>query len=143
MLDAETVAKLTSGTAAGWTAVLLMAGWIIRTWPAWKQRVNEARKIELDSDAVLRTDLLARIHALEEGQTKDRREFNEAMAEERRRCDGELEEIRTRLRQAENDNRGLMAMIRQVSSSTAMVVTNPDGTALTTAARKKRGQEQK
>ena len=143
MLDAGKIASLTSLSGAAWTAVLVGTVWIIRTWPVWKQRLNEARKIELDADEGLRASLIDRIHQLEEIQSRDRAEFFRAMAEERKRCAAEIEEIRAMLRRTEEDNRGLMAMIRQNSASTAMVVTNPDGTALTTAARRARGEGEK
>jgi hypothetical protein len=86
MFDAATVEKLTTGTAAGWTLVLVVCGWIIKTWPAWKAKVNEARKIEVDAAATIREHLIERISALEHD-----------LSSERRRCDEELRALRDKL----------------------------------------------
>jgi uncharacterized protein YajQ (UPF0234 family) len=140
MLNALGLNQFTPGAVGIWAILATVVGYIIRTWPIVKQRLNEARKIEVDADAEHRTTLLQRIQLLEEVQSSDRTEFFKAMGDERLRCDRELDEIRTRLRKSEDDNQGLMAMIRQFSQSTAMAVTNPDGVALTNAARKARGE---
>lgn len=100
-LDPNNLAQL--GSVPAWGSFFLLVGWVVRTWPHWKERVNEARKIQLDADGVLRTDLLKRIRDLEEAQSVDRREFNAAMSDERRRCDAELDEIRRRLTAAEGE----------------------------------------
>ena len=135
--------EVTWGAVGVWGLLATVLTTLVLTWPVIKQKINEARKAELDADGNLRSTLIERIHQLEEIQSSDRADFFKAMAEERKRCDDELEEIRVRLRQAEDDNRGLMSMIRQASSSTAMIVTNPEAAAVTHAARKARGDEQK
>jgi hypothetical protein len=86
MLDPGIVAKLTSGSSAGWAMVIIALGWIVKTWPVWKQRVNEARKIEVDAEAQIRDDLIGRISTLEADLTA-----------ERRRCDAELRALRDKL----------------------------------------------
>lgn len=64
----------------------MLVAWMIRTWPHWKAKVNEARKIELDAHGELRGSLFTRIADLER-----------AAIEERRRCDKELRELREKL----------------------------------------------
>lgn len=117
------------GSVPAWGSFFVLVGWIVRTWPHWKEKINEARKIQLDADGVLRTDLLTRIRELEEGRSADRREFNEEMSKERKRCDIQLEEIRKEMNDLKDDNRGLLAMIRQNSSSTALMISRPDAVA--------------
>lgn len=117
------------GAVSGLGSVTILAIWVIRTWPYWKMRINEAQKIKADADGSLRADLFARIRELEVTQSNDRKEFNLAMSNERKRCDEELDEIRRRLTAAEEENRGLLAMIRQNSSSTAIMIGRPDAVA--------------
>lgn len=136
MADGWTISEI--GSPASLASFFLLLGWVVRTWPHWKSKVNEARKIQLDADGVLRTDLLKRIRELEETQSSDRRAFNEAMSNERKRCDDELDEIRRRLTAAEDENKGLQAMIRQNSSSSAVMISRPDAVAESNAQRKKR-----
>lgn len=133
MADGITFSDIGSPLSAATLATMFI--WVVRTWPYWKMRINEARKIQLDADGVLRTDLLKRIRDLEETQSADRREFNAALSDERKRCDHELDEIRDRLAAAERENQGLQAMIRQASSSTAMMIGNPGAAAESVAAR--------
>src|SRR5688572_25847235 len=118
------------GSPASFATFTLLAIWIIRTWPHWKSKINEARKIQLDADGERLAQAFARIRMLEETQSADRREFSvalsEAISEERKRCDKELDEIRGRLTAAETENRGLQAMIRQNSQSTAQMIGRPD-----------------
>jgi len=139
-LDPNVLAQL--GSVPAWGSFFILVGWVIRTWPHWKEKINEARKIQLDADGERLAQAFARIRVLEEAQSADRREFNEAMSSERKRCDGELDEIRTEMRErltaAEDENRGLKSMIRQNSSSTAEMVTRPDAVAESNAQRKKR-----
>lgn len=127
------------GSPSSFATFFLLAAWVIRTWPHWKAKVNEARKIQLDADGERLSQAFARIRLLEEQQSADRREFNEAMSAERHRCDEELDEIRHRLTAAEEENRGLQAMIRQNSSSTAQMIGRPDAVAESEAARRARG----
>lgn len=134
--DATTLSEI--GSPTSFATLFILAAWIIRTWPHWKAKVNEARKIQLDADGERLAQAFARIRILEEVQTADRREFNEAMSAERHRCDEELDEIRRRLTAAEEREQGLLAMIRQNSSSTAMMVGRPDAVAESRAARKER-----
>jgi hypothetical protein len=94
MLDASTVAKLTTGSAAGWTLVVIVLGWIVKTWPAWKQRVNEARKIQLDADGKFREDLMERIRDLEHSLELAASRVNQAIEDERRRCEAEMSVMR-------------------------------------------------
>lgn len=104
---------------------LILAVWVIRTWPVWKQRVNEARKIQLDADGERLVQAFARIRVLEETQSADRREFHEELSNERKRCDQELDEIKARLTASEQREQGLLSMIRQNSSSTAQMIGRP------------------
>ena len=127
------------GSPASFATFTLLAIWVLRTWPHWKSKINEARKIERDADSVLRTDLLKRIRDLEEGQSADRREFNAALSDERKRCDAELDEIRARLTLAETENRSLQAMIRQNSQSSAQMLGRPGDVAESIARREKNG----
>lgn len=124
------------GSPVSFGTFFLMAIWVIRTWPHWKAKVNEARKIQLDADGALRSDLLKRIRDLEEAQSIDRREFNLAMSNERKRCDSELDEIRERLTAAERENQGLQSMIRQSSQSTAVMIGRPADVAESAARRR-------
>jgi DNA anti-recombination protein RmuC len=126
------------GSPASFATFTLLAIWVIRTWPHWKSKINEARKIQLDADGERLAQAFARIRVLEEQQSADRREFNEAMSNERKRCDGELDEIRERLTASEERERGLQAMIRQNSQSTAQMIRRPDAVAESTAHRGKR-----
>jgi hypothetical protein len=141
MFDATLLQTLTSNAVANWTTTAIVFILAIRSWPAIKAKINEARKIELGADGEFRSDLIARIHKLEEDQHRDKLEFADAMREERKRCDKELDEIRSRLTIAENENKGLQSMIRQHSQSGAMLMGSPDALAMTKAARKKRGEE--
>lgn len=115
--------------------LLALVGWMIKTWPVWKGKVNEARKIELDGAASLRGDLLVRIADLERARVDDRTYFDNLMATERLRCDKELEKMRL-------ENRGLVDLIRQHSQSSAVLIGDPGGTAITQAARKRRGDQE-
>jgi hypothetical protein len=134
MGDASLAAQLLSPSTPLWLMALGLATWAVKTWPVWKGKINEARKIELDADGVLRRDLFTRISELERTRTADREYFDNQLATERRRCDEELEKMR-------EENRGLVAMIRQHSQSSAVLMGDPAGVAITTAARKKRGEE--
>jgi hypothetical protein len=134
MGDAGLVAQLFSPTTPLYLLLIGLATWAIKTWPVWKGKINEARKIELDADGSLRKDLLVRIGELERARTADREYFDNQLAAERRRCDEEMEKLR-------QDNKALVDMIRQHSKSTAMLMGDPAGVAITTAARKKRGDE--
>lgn len=135
MLEPKILAQI--GSLSTWSIFTLVAIWIIRTWPVWKQKINEARKIELDADGERLAQAFARIRVLEETQTADRRAFNDSLSEERRRCDQELDMIRKRLTASEDENRGLQAMIRQNSSSTAVMIGRPDAVAESTSHREK------
>jgi hypothetical protein len=135
MGDASLAAQLLSPATPLWIMVIGLVGWAVKTWPVWKGKINEARKIELDADGVLRRDLLTRISELERTRTTDREYFDNQLAGERRRCDEELEKMR-------EENRGLVAMIRQHSQSSAMLMGDPAGMAITSAARKRRGEDE-
>lgn len=124
------------GSPSSFATFFLLAAWIVRTWPHWKAKVNEARKIQLDADGERLAQAFQRIRDLEETQSKDRREFNDAMSAERHRCDQELDEIRRRLSAAEEENKGLQAMIRQTGSSAAIMISRPDAVAESIAVRK-------
>jgi len=126
------------GSPSSIASFFILAAWAIRTWPYWKMRINEARKIQLDADGERLAQAFARIRDLEEAQSADRREFSKAMSDERKRCDLELDDIRKRLSAAEDENRGLQAMIRQNSSSTAVMMGRPGAVAESAAARRKR-----
>lgn len=130
------------GSPSSIASFFLLAAWLIRTWPHWKAKVNEARKIQLDADGERLAQAFARIRTLEEAQSADRREFNDELSKERKRCDAELdairEEMRERLTAAENENKGLQAMIRQNSQSSATMISRPDAVAESHAARQKR-----
>lgn len=127
------------GSPASFATFTLLAIWVIRTWPHWKAKVNDARKIQLDADGERLAQAFARIRVLEEIQSADRREFHEAMSNERKRCDRELEEIRHEMRErlasAEEENKGLKAMIRQNSQSTAQMIGRPGDVAESRARR--------
>jgi hypothetical protein len=142
MGDAISIADI--GSPSSFATFFLLTAWIIRTWPHWKAKVNEARKIQLDADGDRLKQAFARIRDLEEAQSadrrefndarsNDRREFNEAMSDERKRCDAEIEEVRRetreRLTALEEENRGLQATIRQNSQSTAQMIGRPDAIA--------------
>lgn len=76
----------------GWLSIIaqsfLLAGWVVRTWPLWKAKLNEARKIQLDADGEQYKRVLewcdrldARVAVLEEEVETCRRERDEAKAE--------------------------------------------------------------
>jgi hypothetical protein len=127
------------GSPVSFGTFFLMAIWVIRTWPHWKAKVNEARKIQLDADSDRLSQAFTRIRVLEEAQSADRRDFNEEMSKERKRCDDELDEIRERLTASEQREQGLLAMIRQNSQSTAQMIGRPDAVAESAARRAGRG----
>lgn len=137
MVDGITVADI--GSPASFATFTLLAIWVIRTWPHWKSKINEARKIQLDADGARLAQAFERIRSLEETQSADRREFNTALSNERKRCDGELDEIRERLTASEERERGLQAMIRQNSQSTAQMIGRPGDVAESVARRGKDG----
>lgn len=110
------------GSAPAWATFFALVGWMVKTWPHWKEKVNEARKIQLDADGERLTQAFTRIRELEEIQSKDRREHHEALSNERRRCDAELDDIRARLSATEQRETALLAMIRQNSQSTAHMI---------------------
>lgn len=143
MFDGTALAQLTSGATAGWAAFFVFLIWVVRTWPHWKAKVNEARKIEIEGEATIRGQLLKRVGDLEEAQHRDRLDFITAMSDERKRCDGELDEIRAELKAERDERKGLESMIRQNSQSTAQMMGDPGGVAITGAARKRRGDDQK
>lgn len=130
MADASIIARFFADfTPTTWSVIFGIGVGIValvKVWPLIKGKINEARKIELDAEADLRGDLLTRIKDLEEAQHRDRLEFYDAMGAERKRCDDELDAIRSRLTTAENENKGLMSMIRQNSQSTAQLMGDPD-----------------
>jgi len=138
-LDAGVVAQL--GSLPGWASFVLLFGWVIRTWPHWKQKVNEARKIQLDADGARLEQAFTRIRELEETQSKDRREFNEELSNERRRCDAELDDIRKELEALKVENRGLLDLIRQNSRSTAIMIGRPDAVTETKVTEVKKGDK--
>lgn len=123
------------GSPASFATFTLLAIWVIRTWPHWKSKINEARKIERDADGERLKQAFARIRELEEVQSADRREFNAALSNERKRCDKELDEIRRRLTEAERREDSLLAMVRQNSQSTAQMLGRP-GDVATSATRR-------
>jgi len=142
------------GSPASLASFFLLLGWVVRTWPHWKSKINEARKIQLDADGERLKQAFDRIRVLEEAQSADRREFNdassnnrrefnEAMSDERRRCDAEIEEVRRetreRLTALEEENKGLKASIRQNSKSTAHMFGRPGDVADSTTRRDKGG----
>jgi hypothetical protein len=96
---------------------------LVRVWPLVMAKVNEARKIGLDADAHLRGDLLDRIKMLEEGRDGDQQRLSQSLADERRRCDGELADMR---RDFEKRVDELMRIITQNSQSTAQLLGNPE-----------------
>lgn len=126
MADAGLVTRFFAEfTPTTWTLIiigLVQIVALVKVWPLIMAKVNEARKIKLDAEADLRGDLLQRIKELEEAQHRDRLEFYTAMGDERKRCDDELDAIRSRLTAAENENKGLMSAIRQNSQSTGFLL---------------------
>lgn len=74
------------GSLPGWATFFMLMVWVIRTWPHWKAKINEARKIELDAHGELRGSLFSRIASLEQ-----------AALEERQRCDRELNILQKKL----------------------------------------------
>lgn len=115
------------GSPASFATFTLLAIWVIRTWPHWKAKINDARKIQLDADGARLAQAFARINDLERAQSVAYKEFTIALSDERKRCDKELDEIRERLTAAEERERGLLAMIRQNSQSTAQMIGRPGG----------------
>lgn len=133
MADGITLSDFGSPLSAATLVTVLV--WVIRTWPYWKQRINEARKIQLDADGERLAQAFARIRELEETQSSDRREFHEALSDERKRCDRELDEIRARLTASEQREQGLLGMIRQNSQSSAQMIGRPGDVAESRARR--------
>lgn len=90
----------------------LIIATLIKTWPVIRQKVNEARQIELEGDNSLRGDLLKRIADLE-GQlgisqaksTADRIHYDSMLEQERKRCDEALGQLR---REMQSNYDGLM-----------------------------------
>lgn len=119
MPDANFAAWITSAAPPAYALLLGCAVLAVRFFPVWKQRWNEARKIEVDADAGFRTTLIERIRLLEERCDGDQERLNLAMAEERRRCDGELEDMR---RDFEKRIDELMRIIKQNSQSAAQLI---------------------
>lgn len=74
------------GSLPGWATFFMLMVWVIRTWPHWKAKINEARKIELDGHSQLREHYFERIIGLEK-----------AAIEERKRCDEQLRALEKRL----------------------------------------------
>lgn len=81
------------GSLPGWATFFMLLAWVIRTWPHWKAKVNEARKIELDAQGQLRTSLFERIATLEKAAV----ERDAASAIERRLCEEEIRALRNKL----------------------------------------------
>lgn len=116
-------------TPTTWSIIVLIvisSVALVRVWPLIMAKVNEARKIKLDADADLRGDLFQRIKELEEAQHRDRLEFYTAMGDERKRCDQELDTIRSRLTKAEDHNAGLQRQLAQNAQSTAQFLGHPE-----------------
>ncbi|QUT07903.1 hypothetical protein KFK14_11240 [Sphingobium phenoxybenzoativorans] len=105
-----------SPTAIGvWTLVAGLLLGMIKVWPV-------LRKLGIEADASLRTDLLKRISTLETGQAEMIRGhadevagLKHELAEQRRKCDEEQASLRKQMD-------GLMSIIRQLSMSSGHVI---------------------
>lgn len=127
-------------TPTTWSVVILLGSilcvavvTLVKIWPVLKGKINEARKIELDANAEFRGDLLDRIKVLELGRDGDQQRLSDALSAERRRCDGELADMR---RDFEKRIDELMRIITQNSQSTAQMLGNPGAVATSKAMRK-------
>lgn len=101
----------TWGAVGVWSLLATVLVALIRAWPAIKQRVNEARRDELDANSKLRGDLLGRIASLEAAAIQR----DAAMLEERRRCDEKLRDMQEKLD-------GLLSQFIQFQLSTARAI---------------------
>lgn len=72
------------GAAGGWGLLALIILALVKGWPA-------LRKLQIEQDGSLRTDLLTRIKALEEALAKERRDCSELIADLRRELRQEYE----------------------------------------------------
>lgn len=101
MADANVIASIFQVTTAGGVTALI--GWLIYTYPIWKQRVNEARQIEVAAGEKFRDQLLERIKDLEAAAANSALLFQQqlvtALDLERRRCDAAMEEMRLDFKQ--------------------------------------------
>lgn len=101
MANAEAVTSIFQITTS--SGAILLIAWLIRTWPIWKQRLNEARQIEVAAGEKFRDQLLQRITELEQAAANSASNFQTqltgALDLERRRCDAVMEEMRLDFKQ--------------------------------------------
>ena len=96
---------LSSGAPALWAGFFMLAGWIVRTWPVWKQRVTEARASD---DALVGAQwtrfqneiarLVTRVGDLEDKYQR--------LEESEQRCREELADAKGRIAELEGYNIG-------------------------------------
>lgn len=84
------VTNLTPTFYAMCVAIVGLFGILVRQWVPYK-------KLLVDEDASLRSDLLKRISDLESTQVDMQRRHEDEMREERRRCDEEMSKVRAQL----------------------------------------------
>lgn len=84
------VTNLTPTFYAMCVAIVGLFGILVRQWVPYK-------KLQVEEDASLRTDLLKRISDLEAAQIDIQRRHEEEMRDERRRCDEEMSKVRAQL----------------------------------------------
>lgn len=75
--------QLTLGTVSGWALVVMVSLALIKSWPA-------LRKLRMEEDGALRSDLLARINKLEGDVAQERLTCAEQIAELRRDYEARL-----------------------------------------------------
>lgn len=90
---AFTLPDFTWGAVGVWGLLATVIVALIKAWPVIRQKVNEARQIELDADAILRGDLFQRITDLENQLRTERAAGDERHAS----CERELRDVRSKL----------------------------------------------
>lgn len=125
MNDVAAIASQYSGLGI-WAVVLAAFVALLKTWPA-------IRKLALDSEASLQSNLLKRVSEVESQLVTERIRCTEEMAEMRKEHAAEVRELRAEIA-------SLHRMIAQHSQSAAVLMNDPDKVAGTQAARKRRGE---
>lgn len=86
-IDEGFLSGMPIGTISGWSLVAVVAVALIKGWPA-------LRKIKMEEDGSLRSDLLGRIKELEEGLSGANKSCAEMIAEIRHDYDTRIAELR-------------------------------------------------
>jgi hypothetical protein len=92
------ISWLSSGGAAIWLGFFMLLGWMVRTWPVWKQRVTEAKA---GADTIAGNQMARLVGEI--GRLAQRVESLEASEE---RCRTDLADAKMRIAELEGYNMG-------------------------------------